>query len=754
MPSRLTSRIGFLVYLVGYLALVAWFKWVDVYHANFATTGLTVVIYNLARTLFVFYLFWILTGAGALVLRRALRDREEIAAPGRLALYFFAGAGAWQIALLALGYLNLYSVPVAVVATLPFLILSWNNVHSAARALRQQLRSSDRSTLAGMGAVGVTALLLLVVKGLYPGGANDYFTHYFPYYRTVVEHGGIWPNEVWYHYYYSKGAGLFFLGMLLTDPLAPQLVTYCFMLAAALVVYLMVRASASNPSWAWAAVVIFLAVYINTPIWGQFEKQHEINAAFVIALAWMSAAALAPSGPIPNKAWIIGTALAIVGAVIMNTSTGYFLVATFAVLAAWYLLRRRYVSAFLCVGLAGVAGATLTIIFLINYVTTGLMDDQTILTLWPFVDLAKLQQIGTLAVVLKLHWGKVGMASVEMPLLDAAKYFIASMRLYIFLPLIAVGSLVAVRSVLIRIREGAWRARLNAPSQAAVISAMALVTLALALTVAQAQPISFFRYSSFVVPLSIAGGILLWSLPIDGEASLLGRIVRDRRAPIVMVLIALTLTTAVASRRASFFRSVLPNAWHFATGAYSIDTAYTLQQDWPNNPWGAIYPGARGAYAVVGPKTPIWSMNILAYCMLPDCQVETPESFSLGTGTAEVLFGSPEAGRAALQASSHNYFLFSRELPLDDYLPRSPLFAPDNIAKYLGVRWTDGTTTLLTWLGPDSRPLDEDWVAAYRQAVEQSGAATSYPYDQIKSVFARLHAMPPPWRPFKLPWAP
>ena len=22
-----------------------------------------------------------------------------------------------------------------------------------------------------------------------------------------MQHGGIWPNKVWYHYYYSKGLG-------------------------------------------------------------------------------------------------------------------------------------------------------------------------------------------------------------------------------------------------------------------------------------------------------------------------------------------------------------------------------------------------------------------------------------------------------------------------------------------------------------------------------------------------------------------
>ena len=37
------------------------------------------------------------------------------------------------------------------------------------------------------------------------------------YYKQVILQHGTAPNAVWYHYYYSKGAGLMFLYMLLVD---------------------------------------------------------------------------------------------------------------------------------------------------------------------------------------------------------------------------------------------------------------------------------------------------------------------------------------------------------------------------------------------------------------------------------------------------------------------------------------------------------------------------------------------------------
>ena len=264
--------IAFLAYIAGYCALVAWFKWVDVYHAHFATAGPLLLAHNAFRVLFIFYLFWIVYAVGALALR--LCDRQgsmAIATLDQLALRFFAGAGVWHVVLLALGYLRLYTVPVAIVVTVPVVALSFADLRATAHTLRQWSTSRHGIGIAAVVAAALVILiaaLLLMVKGLYPDGGHDYFQHYFYFYQTVIDRGGVWPNEVWYQYYYSKGAGLYFLAMLLTDPMAPQLVTSCFMAAAALVVYLSCRRVAPGTAWPWVGVVTFLAAFIYTPIWG------------------------------------------------------------------------------------------------------------------------------------------------------------------------------------------------------------------------------------------------------------------------------------------------------------------------------------------------------------------------------------------------------------------------------------------------------------------------------------------------------
>jgi hypothetical protein len=274
--------------------------------------------------------------------------------------------------------------------------------------------------------------------------------------------------------------------------------------------------------------------------------------------------------------------------------------------------------------------------------------------------------------------------------------------------------------------------------------------LGIALTAGRIEPISFYRYASFAVPLMLVGAVTLWELPIAGANKRFVGLVRDRRAPPVIFGLCL-LSIIVETHPARGFDVVLSRALRFAFGAMSIDTAYTLQRSWPNEPWGAIYPGSREAFTVVGAGVPIWSFNSTGYCMLPGCRMETFESFILPDWD-HVMFTAPAQARQALQASRHNYFMISLGIPLDDYLARSPLFAPDNIAKYLGARWSDGTTTLLTWLGPGVQPLGAAWVSDYRRAVEQSPTVQSYPYQDVKDIFARLNAMPHPWHPFPLPW--
>ena len=91
--------------------------------------------------------------------------------------------------------------------------------------------------------------------------------------------------------------------------------------------------------------------------------------------------------------------------------------------------------------------------------------------------------------------------------------------------------------------------------------------------------------------------------------------------------------------------------------------------------------------------------------MVPGCLIESVISFKMSGQLDEILGGDPELAKQRLQEAGLNYFLFMKDYRMIDLLPFSKLFAPETIDRYLGVKWSDGSTYLLTSIRPHTR----DW---------------------------------------------
>ena len=162
-----------------------------------------------------------------------------------------------------------------------------------------------------------------------------------------------------------------------------------------------------------------------------------------------------------------------------------------------------------------------------------------------------------------------------------------------------------------------------------IVSACAFVALLICLSIGRTQPVSFHRYSTFAVPIVILMGVILWTIGVDRKNWLM-KIAGKHWIPIAVT--ASCLLTIAIETRLKRHPDVLVGSMAYAAGMRSIDDAYVGRSSWGYHlPWGAIYPGSRAAYAIVGPHTPIWSLHIHSYCMLPDCQMETFMSFSMRT---------------------------------------------------------------------------------------------------------------------------
>jgi hypothetical protein len=131
--------------------------------------------------------------------------------------------------------------------------------------------------------------------------------------------------------------------------------------------------------------------------------------------------------------------------------------------------------------------------------------------------------------------------------------------------------------------------------------------------------------------------------------------------------------------------------------------------------------------------------------MAPDCAIESVFSFKMSGRLDEILGGDPELAKQRLQEANLNYFLFMKGTPLSDLLPYSRLFAPEIIGQYLGVRWSDGSTFLLTWIGPNTAPVEPDLLDAYTRRLAEPDATGWFRFDelapQIVAITPRMRAI-------------
>jgi hypothetical protein len=738
--------------ICGYIGVVAWFGEIDFYHRHFFDTGPIVAADNVVRIVFVFIFSWLIYAPGAAIaaLVMSADERAALTPPERAVLGFGIGLGIWHVAMLILGLLGLYYRPVIVGLCLVVLVVSSRHFANVAIAGRRSFALGfaglrhGRATPERIGIIliAVAAVWLLLLRGLFPGGGGDYYTHYFYYYLEVLKNHGLAPNDVWYHYYYSKGSGLAFLGMLLTDPEAPALTTYpCVVFAAAAIATLAAR-MAPNSLWPAAGAVIYLFYYLvsfSVDGSGQFQKDHEEIAALVALTAW---ALCMERRAAPGPFRIMAAATAIAAAVItppIAIVLGFFV----GLLAAWSTVRRRWSDVWGYGGVVtAIAGAVLAVL-VVGYLQTGLASDQALDLMLCFADYARLDRWGVIPQIIAVAWIRDNYLQWEQPFGRATLQEIADfMRLRFLWPLLT-GPLIAV--VVLRMSGAFTGWRLTAPRDAKSallteqtawrLAALVALLVAVAVLAGRAQSVSFTRLSSFFVPvlvmLAIAGSVWGLSWPLAR---------RDDSVLRLFVPAILLVGCLVAWQSHAHWMSPLrrdsANAMRFLAGSYSLAEAYSHANG--IFAFGAINPSVLAAAQQLPYGTPIWSTNVDSYCMAPGCLIESVISFKMSGRLDQILGGDPDLAKQRLQEAGLNYFLFMKDSRMIDLLPFSRLFAPETIGRYLGVRWSDGSTFLLTWIGPQTSPIGPDFLEAYTRRRAEPDVLRWFRFDELAPFIAAI----------------
>ena len=755
----------------GFIGVVAWFDVVDFYHRHFFDTGPIVAANNVLRVVFVVIFAWLVYAPGAGVLAVIVTpDRRATLTPAERAVVSFGiGVGIWHVAMLILGVCGLYYRPLMAGICLVVLLASARHFADTAgaawRALAahfsQPLVEGATPPLIGGILVTVAAVWLLLLRGIFPGGGGDYYTHYFYYYLAVLENHGLTPNDVWYHYYYSRGSGLAFLGMLLTDPEAPALTTYPCVISAAVAITTLLRRMAPDSLWPAAVTIVYLFYYLvafNPSGDGQFQKDHEEVAALVTLTVW----ALCMERYASPKPLRIMAAASAIAAAIVTQSIGVVLGLFVGLLTAWSLVRRRWSDmwGYGCIG-AAITAAVLGM-FVLGYLMTGLGSDQPLGLMLHFADFKRLDEWGVVPQIIAVAWIRENYLVWEPPLgWETLKELSDFMRLPLLWPFLA-GPVFAL--ITLQMSRAITGCALIAPRDAAGASAalktvwrlaaLVAMLIAIAVLLGRAQSVSFARLSSFFVPLTLllTSAATVWALNWPLNA-------RDDRLLRLLLPIFLTFATLISwEQQAKWKRQfdlASTSAMRFFIGRYSLAEAYTRANS--GHQFGAIDPGVLAAARQLPYGTPIWSTNVDSYCMVPGCLIESVLSFKMSGRLDDILGDDPQLAKQRLQEAGINYFLFNKNYGLLDILPYSRLFAPETIDSYLGVKWTDGSTFLLTWKGSDTAPLGRDFLDDYTRL--HGGPESTWFYfrelaPEIVSLAPRLRAATQ-WREVKelLTWS-
>jgi hypothetical protein len=741
--------LGRLAFTLLYVLIVFWFSVVDVYHRRFFDVGhgRTYLAYNAFRLLFLFYLACMLYCQGHWQLGWIKRrcPAFQLTLPDEFILCFFCGAAVLAILLFALGFLNLYYRSVAAVITIPLVALAYPAVADyAARswaAFRRTWvieRNPARAPLKwiALGCVTFLAALLLVMKGLPPGGGPDYYTHYFPYFRRVIESHGLWPNDLWYHFYVSKGASLTFLGILVTDLQAPELVTYLFFIASAIALYSIVAKFTNNAAAPLTAVAAYIAGFVYTDMpgnisgWGIFQKHHEFTASLIASVAW----ALVQFKDNPaRRGWTLVTGLLVAHAVLFSPTSlplVLFMIGV-AIISAGLCQRWPLVRSLLAVAFVG--PILVAALMFLNYEITGMVECTPYRTCLRLANQERFSKWWSPYLLVLLDEGSApGAGDIQVvEHTDMTRYAYIKQLLRVellrcFFPhrVFLAGAIGGI--TLLWLRGG------RVPYELWRIVFILGGTLAGSAFLSQlvTQPISAYRYFSFTVFFGVAIAASAWLL--------LFRLMPSRR---FVWLTSYILPYSVLCWITAHTVWTIPDAelrhcWQFARGSLSLADGYASTR-------GVFLPAVK-IRKITGPNARVYTLNELNYSTAPDTELESFVSFSLHREWHEIMFAPSRRAREVLQAQGLNYFLIDLNALVVDTLQYSPLFCGANIRDNFQVAWKEGDVYLLTWPGSNTTPLPEEFLERYDEAYFTKQYDLRDLYERVKLIYKQNNGQPYP----------
>jgi len=718
-----------IIVLVVFILSVAVLKHVDVSWEHYNKSGLIVIVYWVSRFILSVYLFVIFYTTGKLFLRLLVGSNRVDFKDGyeEFIISIFCGAFLHGLLFIVAGGLGILHFSLALAISVPILFYAPKVVGEGLSSFRskmndfllQENRHSLIMSLLMCWFLFVICLSILFSKVIYPGSlGNDVWEHYLPYYRSVLNSGSTAPNELWYHFYLSKGAGLFFYGGLLSDCFAPQLVSWVILLVTALILFHILRRTVGNIQWALLGSILFLGLYD-----GDFVKHHTVVTGCIAFLFWSAIQLLESKTEINSKIILTGAILCSVyiglyqpyQAALFFTMLAFFtLIISFFPSTSHSILKFSLILSAMFIGI--------TIILMVNYTATGLILDVPIKFFWKYANHDKfLNLFGPSGVLYFLFMNDLSQIRYNFLSFFTAFRFINEfifLFIYVFLFSILnwfVGHL--------KIDGIIYENKIKTLKILGYYSFLTIIFIFPAIIFCQSfQVASINRIYSFTIFFtSLIIIFLLRVLWLIFSSGILVPWINSMLTVTVTVFILVFTISGISQDRWNAIS-------HYMCGEMSfcdvlVETDLKFHRSIKFQVWDKIRQH-------IGPEKYIFALsnNAAPGYSFPGAGAISEPSYALGVDYRQIIFGPPAQAKELLQKMKLNHFIVDLNSETFSGIAFSRLFNVFNINSYLRVILQEGDVFVLTWRQPNS---SESIPLHVRQVLEfKQNPVFYYPYSK------------------------
>jgi hypothetical protein len=713
IKAMLVASVCVACYVVGQID----YRW-----SHYEVEGPIHIAYWVSRLVLIFFILYALTSVGDLLIHHSkLFGGNADSGHRHLILSFMLGASVYNFVFSLVGVAGMLDYRLCLISLfLPFLFTSRRILAGSLEILgganRQLMHRRDAGysqfivDIVANKTLLTCCVLLLITKGLYPGnGSNDAYEHYLPYFSEVIESGSAVTAKIPGQIPPSKGAGLVFLSLIVTDILGAQLISWCLIFMAGIALYDLLMRITGIKSMAAIGTSAFYGVYSVGysvgGVWAEFCKHHEITAGFICLLIWACAQVEGGSGnkDIVRRVTIVASfCLGFYQPVI-----SFYCGICFAVGWLWYVyypeirIRRMHYQ---YLQIALISGVSLSL--LLNYWLIGIPEIVPITIFKNFVDWEKLRGLFGVGSIAYHLYGDV-YASNEITnsfnlykmatilRLDFLKITLPLMNLpwifYSFLPIITFAVLIIpfVLYLVVFIRNHRTLDSTDFLKEPRLLGLVA-VSLICAVVLSQSMSVgSLFRVYGFVT----------FSVVVIGVTGLATLIPDLQKGPlffnIAMVSCVCFLVTGYTL--AGIGESRLRTVFGYLCGGVSPHGVFQENEITQNR--NLKIDTVRKIRREIGPEAMLMNIGYdpaPAYSF-PGLGIFSEPSHAYGPQHLDIIFGAPSEARLILERLGLNFFLLNLQSHIQSSLPFSQLFKSQNIDQYFSLAYSEGNTFVLTW---------------------------------------------------------